>query len=762
MNSRIDRLHQWSLYAVVLIGFLAMATGGMLGTLTCALFVAGIGVAWFVDRAGWGDRSHTVWWNLLAAAFFLGTAGLVIFTDQGIIAGIRLLLLLVVIKLLSRHRIRDELQLYALAFVMMAAATAVNDDIFYGIFFGLFVLGGTFSLALFHLKRELGRDDATAPAWTIPFDRRYMTVLAGISLAIFVASLGIFLGFPRIGLGYFAEQGRQQASVAGFSDNVELGSHGVIRDNPEVVLRVEFPDGRPASIETLHWRTMTFDHYDGTGWSRTLETHNIPSRVAESEFDLENLHLWREPEADERNLPERIEMYVEPLGSDTLPTLWPARRITFGRSWDDAPPGSPRAGGLRTDPLGDVHHTVGSDVGIPYTVVTRPRPAPEELREVRKPIETSSDYFSPFLQVPDDNEPVAELADRITSEAETPYAKAEAVEEFLRSNYAYTTDLPQLENDHPVQGFLFETRRGHCEYYASAMALMLRSVDIPTRMVNGFLGGKWNGVGDYLAVRQGDAHSWVEVFVPDYGWIQMDPTPPGTPTDTSALVEWYRETLDAARMKWVNWVIEYDLDTQIDFVQNALSFIEPGAGWQAFSENEETDESGDEDAELPWREILLWGGLALLALPAGASSRRLDPRLDGPRLLARGLFWSLLATGWLAVFVGLRGQTVVAGVAVGVGSTFVASGLSLWRTLASAPAPTRLFARIERVGHPRRDGEPPAAFLERLAELHPDAARQLHIFRRRYLAARFGPATLEGTQRRRLERLVDEICRDIE
>ncbi|MFB6375368.1 MAG: hypothetical protein ABEN55_20140, partial [Bradymonadaceae bacterium] len=142
MNSRIDRLHKWSLYAVVLVGFLAMATGGMLGTATTALFLVGLAVSWVVDRAGWGDRSHTFWWNLLAGAFFLGTAGLVIFADQGIIAGIRFLLVLTIIKLLSRHRIRDELQLYALAFVMMAAATAVNDDIFYGMFFGLFVLGG--------------------------------------------------------------------------------------------------------------------------------------------------------------------------------------------------------------------------------------------------------------------------------------------------------------------------------------------------------------------------------------------------------------------------------------------------------------------------------------------------------------------------------------------------------------------------------------------------------------------------------------------
>ncbi|MFB6372574.1 MAG: transglutaminaseTgpA domain-containing protein, partial [Bradymonadaceae bacterium] len=391
----------------------------------------------------------------------------------------------------------------------------------YGIFFGLFVLGGTFSLALFHLKRELGRDDATAPAWTVPFDRRYVTVLAGISLAIFVTSLGIFFGFPRIGLGYFANQGRSQTSVAGFSDNVELGSHGVIRDNPEVVLRVEFPGGRPKTLDTFHWRTMTFDHYDGSGWSRTLESRDTPRQLGKGIYDLNQLHIWKSPESTRRSAPKRLEMYVEPLGSDTLPTMWPVERIEFGRSWDQAPPDSPRAGGIRTDNLGDVHHTVASDIGIPYTIHTRPRPDPAVLREVDKPVETKDPAVKPFLQVPEDIDPIRQLAQRVTSEAETPYAKAEAVEQFLQSNYTYTTNLPKMETDNPVQEFLLEARRGHCEYYASAMALMLRSVDVPTRMVNGFLGGKWNGVGNYLAVRQGDAHSWVEIYLPDYGWIQM-------------------------------------------------------------------------------------------------------------------------------------------------------------------------------------------------------------------------------------------------
>ncbi|MFB6352073.1 MAG: DUF4129 domain-containing protein, partial [Bradymonadaceae bacterium] len=146
--------------------------------------------------------------------------------------------------------------------------------------------------------------------------------------------------------------------------------------------------------------------------------------------------------------------------------------------------------------------------------------------------------------------------------------------------------------------------------------------------------------------------------------------------------------------------------------------------------------------------------------------RRLDPRLHWPILVGRSIVWSLLATGWLAVFVGLDLQTALGGLAVGAGSVVAASSWSLWRAVSAAPAPTRLFARIERAGrradHPRRDGEPPAAYLQRLAGLYPDVGRQLHLFRHRYLAARFGGREFDRETRRNLEQSVAEICQQIE
>ena len=770
MNRRLARLHKISLWGVVVVAFAAIYAGGTLSAITTALFGSAVVASWFLDASDWTKPSHEKWWNVLIVTVFAASLADVLLFEEGyIMAGIRFVLVLTVIRLMSRHRLRDELQIYALAFLMIAAATAVNDDVTYGIIFGLFVLTGTFSLALFHLKRELTGDDSNTPAWAIPFDRSYITVLAGMSVAIFATSIAIFFGFPRIGLGYFAKQSRDGVSVAGFSDNVELGSHGTVRDNPEVVLRVEFPGGRPSQFGGLHWRTITFDHYDGSGWSRTLGDDTQMLGESDGAYDLSERHGKRISEEKPKNLPERLELYVEPLGSELLPTLWPTRSLTFDLSASEAPPGSPRAGRVRVDEYGDLTHTVPSDIGVPYTIEMVRRPSDQKLREVDAEIPREHSYLKPYLQLPDAPrmERVERLAKRITEAEESAYARAEKIEEYLRSNYQYTTNLPEVDPRNPVAGFLFDARRGHCEYYASSMVLMLRSVGIPARLVNGFLGGKWNRVGNFLAVRQGDAHSWVEVFVPYYGWVQMDPTPAASPfVPGNPMINWFRDSYDAMRMTWMQWVIEYDLESQIDIFKKTAEFLRPEGGWgDDSSSTPETDEGEGKGLELPWRAIVLWGVLGLLVLGAGFSSRRIDPRVHRLRLLVAALFWTSLSAFWLALFLGFEYGALAGGALAGMGGVAAGAVTNLFGQLRAATPPTRLFQKIERAarsaGIERREGEPAGQFLGRLAEEYPQVGREIELFRHRYLAARFGGRAFDAETRRELERTVEAICREM-
>src|SRR5262249_46360746 len=136
------------------------------------------------------------------------------------------------------------------------------------------------------------------------------------------------------------------------------------------------------------------------------------------------------------------------------------------------------------------------------------------------------DVVAKYLQLPAKIDPrIAEFAKEITAKAPTPYDKSAAIEAYLRTRFKYTLDLTGSPGDDPLPHFLFETRAGHCEYFASAMAVMLRTLGIPSREVNGFLPGEYNDLGGDYIVRASDAHSWVEVYFPDNGWIVFDPTP---------------------------------------------------------------------------------------------------------------------------------------------------------------------------------------------------------------------------------------------
>ncbi|MFW5967618.1 MAG: transglutaminaseTgpA domain-containing protein, partial [Persicimonas sp.] len=565
LKNRLLGLHKASVYAMVVMAFLCVVVGGGVGAVLGTVFVVGAVASWFVDRAQMLDPERARrWGNALVVVFIAVSAAHLLTTEAGAIyAAIRFVLLLALFKLFVRFEPRDDLQIYALTLLLFAAATAIHEGVTYGVLFGLYVLAGTLSLALFHLRVESSQQQVADEVDSNPFDRRYATVLAALSLVIFASSMLIFFAFPRVGMGFFMSQSRDRQSVSGFNDSVELGDHGSIRDNPQVVMRVEFPEGRPDDYQSLHWRAMTFDDYDGERWSQSLEDTDeeaLPSRRNIFEFD--ERHEEFHPDFSRDTDPMPVEIYLEPLGTNIMPRLWPTDEVILGQEevhihWD------PNKGEITSDVYGDLRHTVESDVGVAYNQSVLGEPDPERLREQQ--VSGASDMPGDnYLELPEVSGSFEELADEVTAGAETPYEKAEAVSEHLESNYEYTTDLPELGSKAPVEEFLFETERGHCEYFASAAALLLREAEVPTRVVNGFLGGSWNSVGEYLTVRQGDAHSWIEVYVPNFGWTPVDPTPAADvlPVEPGPLEQWLRDTSDTVRMTWMKWVIEYDLQSQ--------------------------------------------------------------------------------------------------------------------------------------------------------------------------------------------------------
>jgi hypothetical protein len=144
---------------------------------------------------------------------------------------------------------------------------------------------------------------------------------------------------------------------------------------------------------------------------------------------------------------------------------------------------------------------------------------------------------------------------------------------FLRSNFSYDLSPGEPEDD-PVLHFLFTSFKGHCEHFASAMVMMLRTLGIPARMVGGYLGGEWNDLGQFYLVRQSDAHTWVEVWIQDNGWVPFDPTPEALMSKESSLKSQIVRLAEFIRFKWSYWVVNYNLERQLDLGRMTMAFFQ--------------------------------------------------------------------------------------------------------------------------------------------------------------------------------------------
>ena len=159
---------------------------------------------------------------------------------------------------------------------------------------------------------------------------------------------------------------------------------------------------------------------------------------------------------------------------------------------------------------------------------------------------------------------MSELARTLTASAANNYDRAAAIQSYLRNNFQYTLDPPAIEPEDPVGSFLFRSKSGYCEYFAAAMAVMLRTLNVPSRLVNGFQTGSYNRIGKDFVVRARDAHSWVEVYFTGYGWIPFDPTP----ADPHPVLpgEW-DDYVDTAALFWNEWIINYDFGHQVQLAR---------------------------------------------------------------------------------------------------------------------------------------------------------------------------------------------------
>jgi hypothetical protein len=183
-----------------------------------------------------------------------------------------------------------------------------------------------------------------------------------------------------------------------------------------------------------------------------------------------------------------------------------------------------------------------------------------------------------YLQLPPLAPRIRALAEEVTAGSADQWEAAQRLTAHLSAAFRYTRVLRRTTELDPVDEFLFVQRSGNCEYFAASLAVMLRALGIPARVVNGFQRGEWNPYGKYFLVRLRDAHSWVEVFIEGTGWLTLDPSPRGgtEPATAAAPAALY---LDALRLRWYRYVINWSLQDQM---MAAVAVQRTASSWTAW------------------------------------------------------------------------------------------------------------------------------------------------------------------------------------
>ncbi|MEI8254085.1 MAG: transglutaminaseTgpA domain-containing protein [Deltaproteobacteria bacterium] len=561
---RFARVHKIAAYLLAVLGLVALTTGGELGGVATVALVLGLIASWFAEGPLLEDVRYVRSWNtLVVLVLALEIARTVFFRLSPLTAAVEFAALLQLSRLASRRTARDYQQITVLAMLHLIAATVLGGGLSYAACFVGFVIVTPWAMTLGHLRREIEGNylaDARAGRSGVPIDvarilrsRRVVGpgLLVGsslLSIPVFAMTAVIFVLFPRIGLGIFSVRPNRANQVTGLGDHVDLTGHGTIRDDPTIVLRIEPADlpASPPQLRTFRLRGAAFDRYEGRTWTRSNSRRDaIPRDQFYFLHPVRRASDWRSFRIVIDSLePPVVLLPVDERGTTVALQVEP--RIEAG---------IPRYPELTSDPADEVRYVSNDDLGLVYTAFVSSSALPELLEGSAR-----ARYLATPVDLP---ARIAALAHQITDEQPTTVARALAVQDYLR-HFRYTLELESGGAAQPLDDFLFRTRAGHCEYFSTAMAVMLRTVGVPTRNVTGFLGGSYNRYGRFYAVRQGDAHSWVEVYDDRRGWLTFDPTPParevgplraGGFNELDAFVE-------AMRVRWRRYIVSFDLGTQ--------------------------------------------------------------------------------------------------------------------------------------------------------------------------------------------------------
>jgi len=504
-----------------------------LGAVLAVLF------AWrfLVVKRAWPAPNRWVRWSLTVVLVFL------LYRQYGTLfgrdAGSALLATMLALKFLELQRLRD----YVLGVLLI---------------YFLIVLGFLYSQAMWlvvYLVAVFVLTTATLVRLAVPGARaRFALRLAGVlMLQALPLMLAMHLLFPRLQGALWGLPHDAHAGLTGLSEEMYPGSINELSLSEDVAFRAHFQGAVPPPPQR-YWRALVLWTTDGKGWTRGL------TAPAQLNHEAQGAAI-------------SYTLTPEPANRPWLPALDLPAQI---------PPGTRLRSGLVLETAAPVRGRLSLEMSAHTQYRMYDLQESERRAGLQRP-----DSISPRVQ---------DLAARWRRSAHSDAdVVSMALTHFRTEKFFYTLEPPALEED-PVDEFLFETRRGYCEHYAAAFVTLMRSAGIPARVVTGYQGGEFNPAGNYLIVRQLDAHAWAEVWLPGQGWARVDPTAAIAPErieygtegirrllargaalgrlpsealrDLLALgaLEQVRQQLrlswDAANTAWQRWVLGYDQSRQ--------------------------------------------------------------------------------------------------------------------------------------------------------------------------------------------------------
>jgi len=505
-----------------------------------ALLLAAIAWRLGVALYGWPPASRIVRLPLSLGAFLA-----VLFqyrTLNGVEAGSALLVLMVALKVLESRSQRDQLVLIMICYFLMFAGLLADRGPLTAAYTVVLVWLTTVALIQIGRRGELLSYRATG-------------LLSGrLLLHATPVMVVLFILFPRLPGPLWAMPGSTSSGATGLNDTMSPGDITNLALSDEVAFRVEF-EGRPPHARDLYWRGPSLTSFDGRTWSMSQGMRRGERVAATIEY---------------RGEPTSYRVTLEPNGRN-----W-AFALDMPREWS-----------------GDSSLRMGSDYQLgTFFGGSRPRRLDYRVTShvdyrAREPLtEGERDMFR---ALPLGSNPRARrLAESWLADSPSGATIVDRAMDYLKSQpFAYTLTPPAL-GAQPVDEFLFETREGFCEHYASALTFLLRAAGLPARVVLGYQGGELNALGGYYIVRQTDAHAWTEVWLEDEGWTRVDGVAAVAPervalgydglgsggvTAAAAALRarWSRPIAllwDAVNTRWQAWIIGYGPELQRSLLES--------------------------------------------------------------------------------------------------------------------------------------------------------------------------------------------------